>query len=411
MAVLARAGRAARALALLIHQGLEALVVDGEALFGEQLLGQVVREAVGVVQAKGVLGVDPRGRVPLRIGDQLRQQLGPAVERAAEALLLVGNPAHDRIPLGLQVRVGTAEQLDRPLGEPAEVGRLEPQDPALLDRAAHDPPQHVTAVLVGGHHAVRDQVDGTPGVVGDDPHRPGHLRVGAVFASRELLGQRDQRRERVRVEDRVDALLDHRHALEPEARVDVALRQVGQRAVVVQLVGHEDVVPVLEIAVRVVAGPQVVGTELRAAVDVHLRARTAGPGWPRLPEVLRRREAHDPLLGHADLAPDLDRFGVRPEAELLVALEHGDPDPLGVEPKAPVRELPAEAQRLGLEVVADREVAEHLEEGQVALGRAHDLDVDGAKRPLRGRQAAARRLLATLEIGLELLHARDGEQG
>ena len=47
--------------ALLLHQLLEALVVDREALLGEQLLGQVVGEAVGVVQLEGVRGVDPGG--------------------------------------------------------------------------------------------------------------------------------------------------------------------------------------------------------------------------------------------------------------------------------------------------------------------------------------------------------------
>jgi hypothetical protein len=44
---------------LLLHQLLEALVVDGEALLRQQLLGQVVREAVGVVELEGVGSVDP----------------------------------------------------------------------------------------------------------------------------------------------------------------------------------------------------------------------------------------------------------------------------------------------------------------------------------------------------------------
>ncbi len=170
-------------------------------------------------------------------------------------------------------------------------------------------------------------------------------------------------------------------------------------------------VPVLEIAIRVVAGAQIVRAELGAAVDVHLRARAAGAGRTALPEVLRGREAHDALSGYADLAPDLDRLLVGTEAEPLVSLEHRDPDRVGIEAEAARGELPAEAHRLGLEVVADREVAEHLEEGEVALGRADDLDVDGAKGLLRGRQPTLWRLLATLEVGLELLHAGNREQG
>ena len=108
--------------------------------------------------------------------------------------------------------------LDRPLGEPAQVRRLEPEHPALLDRAAHDPAQDVAAVLVRGHDAVGDQVDHAARVVGDDPHRPGRLRVGAVWRARELLGELDQRPEGVGLEDRVDALLDRRHPLEARGR-------------------------------------------------------------------------------------------------------------------------------------------------------------------------------------------------
>ena len=45
--------------ALLLHQLLEALVVHREPLLGEQLLGEVVGESVGVVQLEGFLRVDP----------------------------------------------------------------------------------------------------------------------------------------------------------------------------------------------------------------------------------------------------------------------------------------------------------------------------------------------------------------
>ena len=48
-------------------------------------------------------------------------------------------------------------QLDRALGEAAQIRRLEAEHAALLDRAAHDPAQDVAAVLVRGHDAVGDQ--------------------------------------------------------------------------------------------------------------------------------------------------------------------------------------------------------------------------------------------------------------
>ena len=236
--------------------------------------------------------------------------------------------------------------------------------------------------------------------------------VGAVRVPGELLGEPDQGREGVGVEDRVDALLDHRHPLEPEPRVDVALRQFGQRAVLVQLVGHEDVVPVLEEAVRVVAGAQVVGAELRAAVDVHLRARAAGA-----------RRALPARSSRSAGRSTIRSSGTPISRQIWIASVSG-PSPSssspsntvtqissGSKPKPVERELPAVAHRLGLEVVADGEVAEHLEEGQVALGRPDNLDVDRSESALRGGQPPARRLLATLEVGFELLHPGDREQG
>ena len=62
-------------------------------------------------------------------------------------------------------------------------------------------------------------------------------------------------------------------------------------------------------------------------------------------------------------------------------------------PKPSGDELPRELDGALLEVVADREVAEHLEERQVARGRADVVDVDRAEALLAARQARRRRLL------------------
>src|ERR1039458_6302919 len=79
-------------------------------------------------------------------------------------------------------------------------------------------------------------------------------------------------------------------------------------------------------------------------------------------------------------------------------------------------ELPGEADRLGLEVVAEGKIAEHLEERVMARGVADLLEVvvlsAGAHALLaRGRAAiAVGRRLVTEEYLLELHHPRVGEQ-
>jgi hypothetical protein len=108
--------------------------------------------------------------------------------------------------------------------------------------------------------------------------------------------------------------------------------------------------------------------------------------------------------------PELDRLLVRAEAELGVALENGDPDELRIEAEHLRGQLPPELDRSLLEVVAEREVAQHLEEGEVAGGVAHLVDVGRAKALLAGGEAPVRRLLLTQEVRLERLHARGREQ-
>ena len=173
---------------------------------------------------------------------------------------------------------------------------------------------------------------------------------------------------------------------------------------------HEDEVPVLQEALVLAAGQVVGRAVLEAAVEVELRAGPAGPGRPGLPEVLRARALHDPLARHADLLPALDRLLVGAEAERLVALEDRDPDVLASKPKHLQGELPGELDGLVLEVVAEREVAEHLEEGEVAGGVADVVDVDRAEDLLAARQARRGRVLLAEEVGLQRVHPGDRQQ-
>ena len=82
----------------------------------------------------------------------------------------------------------------------------------------------------------------------------------------------------------------------------------------------------------------------------------------------------------------------------------------GLKPKPVEREVPGVLGRALLEVLADREVAEHLEEGQVPGRRADVLDVDGAEALLAGGDERVGRLLDAQEVGLQRLHARGREQ-
>ena len=114
-----------------------------------------------------------------------------------------------------------------------------------------------------------------------------------------------------------------------------------------------------------------------------------------------------PVFGHADL--------VGPEAEGLVVVEiDGGVEPVLGQAEDPGDELPGEGDGLPLEVVAEGEIAEHLEEG-VVLGRPADglevvvLAADAHALLDRGRPRVAP-LFESQEDVLELVHPGVGEQ-
>ena len=200
------------------------------------------------------------------------------------------------------------------------------------------------------------------------------------------------------------------HAVEAQAGVDVLGGQRREGADRILVVLHEHEVPVLQEALVLAAGQVVLGAPLQAAVEVELAARPARPGRPGLPEVLLAVQQDDARARDADRLPDRDGLLVGAETERLVALVDGDPDVIGVEAEAVERQLPGVLRRALLEVLADREVAQHLEEGQMPRGGADVLDVDGAKALLAGRDQRVGRLLDAQEVGLERLHPRGREQ-
>src|SRR5207302_1744147 len=127
-------------------------------------------------------------------------------------------------------------------------------------------------------------------------------------------------------------------------------------------------------------------------------------------EVVLAPQLDDPLVRDPYRVPALDRVFVGTEPQLLVTPEDGDPDALRVKPEAGRRQLQGVFDGALLEVVPEGEVAEHLEESQVASRRPNDLDVDGAETLLARRESRVRWRLLAPEKGLERLHPGGREE-
>ena len=142
-------------------------------------------------------------------------------------------------------------------------------------------------------------------------------------------------------------------------------------------------------------------------IVVDFRAGAAGSGVAHLPEVVLFVEPEDAVLGDAgDALPQLFGF--------VVFAEDGDVEAVFGEAVVLGDQVPGEPDGIGFEVVAEGEVAQHLEEGVVAAGVADVFEVvvlaAGADAFLRGGGAGVVALLEPEEDFLELVHAGVGEQ-
>ena len=138
-------------------------------------------------------------------------------------------------------------------------------------------------------------------------------------------------------------------------------------------------------------------------VEVDFGARAAGAGGAGTPEVVFFTQLRDVILRNAQALPDFDGF--------VVVLEHGEVELFSRKAQNLGRELVGPSAHLVLEVLAEAEVAHHLEEAQVA-GIANVVDVVGAHALLGsgGADVLAVELLLMKEVGLELNHTRAGKQ-
>ena len=137
-----------------------------------------------------------------------------------------------------------------------------------------------------------------------------------------------------------------------------------------------------------------------------LRARAARTGVAHRPEIVRAGDADDAALGQSrDLLPQV-------EGDVVVDID-GRRELVLRQAEIFGHQIPGKLDRALLEVVAEREVAEHLEEGVVARRVADIVEVvvlaAGAHAFLRGRGAHVGALLQAGEDVLELHHPGIGE--
>ena len=137
------------------HGGSEAVFVDLDTAFTGDLLGDLERETVGVVEQEG----DVAGEccavgegVELFVEDRL-----PLAEGFAEANFFTIDDLTHELVVGGEIRVVGAHDLDHGIDHASHDRRLDPEDVRMPHGATKDPAQHIAPCLVRREHAVADE--------------------------------------------------------------------------------------------------------------------------------------------------------------------------------------------------------------------------------------------------------------
>ena len=384
---------------LTLHRGVEASEIDADAARLQSILGQIEREAEGVVELERDIAGEHVAAAQI-VGGVIEQDEA-ALKGAPEPCFLELQRFRDQALRCNELGVGIAHLAHQCRHETIHQRFLGAEQMRVPHGTPHDAAQHVTATLVERQHAVRDQETRRSQMVGDD------AMARLVLTRSRNAGRIDRSRnqclEEVGVVVGRDALQQARDALEPHAGVD---RRFGERDPVTGaalLILHEDEVVEFEEAIAILVGAAGrAAFEFVALVEEQFRAGAAGAGVAHRPEVIRCFDADDLAVGEArDLLPERGR--------VLVLVVDGDQQALLVEAVVLGDKSPGHLDRLRLEIVAEREIAEHFEERVMACGISDVVEVvvlaTGADALLSGHCAlVAARFLAREDV-LELHHA------
>ena len=281
-----------------------------------------------------------------------------------------------------------------------------------LHGATQQATQHVATADVARTHAIGHNHQRGTHVVGHDTELDIRGLVLAVLAAGQALGGLNDREDLIGLVDVLLALHQVGQAFQTGTGIDVLLGkladdvQVGLGLDVVDLVVLEHEVPDLDEA-RLIGRGTAITAVFGAAVHVDLGAGAARARATGGPEVVFHAENLHVLGIEALVLPD--------GTGLFIVGKGGDPQLFRVKAVTALvlrggQQLPGVVDGLFLEVVADGEVAKHLEEGAMAGGLADLIDIQRTHALLVRCHTALRRGLLTKKVGNERHHAGDGEQ-
>ncbi|MCH8107578.1 MAG: nuclear transport factor 2 family protein, partial [Chloroflexi bacterium] len=202
---------------LAVHGGIEPGPVNAAALCAHGVLGQVDGKAVGVIQLEGHIA--GQRRPGFEFSNRLAEQLEATGQGLAETVFLQLQCLGDQGLGAAKLGIGMAHLGDQRRHQLVEQQILRAQHMGVAHGAAHYPPQHITAPLVGGQDPLGDQKTHRTQVIGNHAECHAGFALFLILHAGESGNSLEQGHEQVRIVIGVHALNDSRDALEAHSRI------------------------------------------------------------------------------------------------------------------------------------------------------------------------------------------------
>ena len=389
---------------LFLNQSRKAVTVYRYALLCCDFFGEVNRETIGIRQLKRIFA----GNHVLALGFQLRQNAGQhikaLVDGLCKGLFFLFHDLADVCLFLFQFRISGGVFMNNRFHNFVQERLFDADESAVSCGTAEQTAQHVATTCVGRHNAVADHESGAADMVGDNTERNVNLFIFVVSYACDAANVLHDVLYGINLEQVVYALHHTSQTFQTHTGINVLVFHFGVVTVAVAVKLAEYQVPNLYIAVAVAANVAVrlAAALFRSTVKVDLRTRAARTGT-MFPEVILSAQANHVIFGNADLlGPHFKCF--------VIVFENGNIQLICRHLQHLGEEFPCPGDRLDLEVIAEREVAQHLEISTVACGLTDTLDIRGTDALLTGRYTGIRRNCLTQEIFFQRCHTRVDEQ-
>ena len=391
-------------LTLLLHFGFEAFLICGKTLISQDILCEVCRESVCIIQNESLLAGENCLAVFFHLIDIVVQNLDALIDCLCKCSLLALKDTVDKDFLLLKFRISVLRCLDDRVGKISHEIALDAQSSSGHRCTADQAAKYIAAAFVGrcdtvGNHECR----GTD-MIRDLADIYIVCRILMIFLIGDFTYFFPQFQDRIDVEHGIYILHSDGKTLQSHTCIDIFLLKSRIIALSVIFELCENIIPDLHETVAVASGFRVIFIRhiLFATVIIHFRTRTAGT-CAMLPEIVFLTELIDTLLRNADLvAPDSQGF-------IVIEINRGI-ETVRIKSDDVRQKFPCPVDRFPLKIIPEREVSEHLKECAVTCGMSDIVNIARTDTLLACRDPFSRRNFSSGKVRLKRRHTCIDEQ-